>query len=70
MKTNQPHIHTWDDGRGNRDVFVNGRLVMSAVYANTKKGIVRYHPKPLRLDKYRKRVLTRTLRGEVEVVMR
>jgi hypothetical protein len=67
---NNPNVHTWDDCRGNRDVFVNGKHISSAVYADTGKGIVRYAPKPLRLDKYKKRVLTRTLRGEVEVVMR
>lgn len=62
-----PHIHTPKDGRGPRDVFVNGRLVEKVFYADTKRGIVRAYRSPLRLDKWRKRVLSETLRGIVEV---
>lgn len=62
------HIHTPDDGRGPRDVYLNGKLVRRVVYANTKKGKVRVCDEPLKLDKYRKRILIRTKRGRVEVV--
>lgn len=64
-------IHTGSDGRGARDVFLNGRLVKDALYANTRKGIVRVVVRDssgnIRMDKYRKRVLTRTLHGKVVV---
>ena len=65
-----PYIHKWNDGRGNRDVFVNGKLVKQVFYAHVRKGIVRYFPRPLRVHKYGKRVITRTLRGEVTVQLR
>lgn len=62
-----PHIHTPDDGRGMRRVLLNGREVKSVFYADTKKGVVRYYLQPLRLDKWRKTILSRTARGEVRV---
>jgi hypothetical protein len=64
------HIHTPDDGRGNRDVFLNGRLMKQCFYVDERNGIVRYHPEPLKLDKHKKRVLSRTVRGDVTVVFR
>lgn len=62
------HIHTPSDGRGPRDVYLNGKLIQRVVYANTKKGKVRVCDEPLKLDKYRKRVIERTKHGRVEVV--
>lgn len=62
------HIHTIDDGRGARDVFVNGNKVELAVYADTKKGIVRFRPHPARVAKNGQEFYTRGLRGKVEVV--
>lgn len=61
------HIHTVGDGRGLRDVFVNGRLKYQVFYADTKRGIVRAYRIPLRIHKWGKRLLTVTLRGHVEV---
>ena len=61
------HIHTADDGRGPRDVFLNGKFVDLVMYADTRAGIVRVVGNPVKLDKWKKRVLTRTLRGVVEV---
>lgn len=63
------HIHWVGDGRGRRQVFVNGNLVNDVIYADTVKGIVTFTPHPLRLHK-RKRdeVYTRKLRGSVEVL--
>lgn len=61
------HIHTPDDGRGLRDIFVNGRKIDSAFYADTRRGIVRAYRDPIKLDKWRKRALTKTLHGVVEV---
>ena len=62
------HIHTVDDGRGPRRVFVDGREIASPIYADTKRGIVDAYAQPVRLDKHRKRILTRRYRGAVEVV--
>lgn len=61
------HIHTPKDGRGQRDVFVDGKLVKGVFFADTRRGIVRAYEYPLQLDKWRKRVLWKTLHGAVEV---
>lgn len=61
------HIHTAYDGRGPRDVFLNGKLIDRVMYADTRTGIVRVVSNPLKLDRWKKRILTRTLRGTVEV---
>lgn len=61
------HIHTPDDGRGLRDVFLNGQLIDRVIYADTRKGVVRVIDNPPRLDRYKQRLLWRTLRGTVEV---
>ena len=66
MKPNK-FVHSCDDGRGLRDVFVDGLKIDRVMYADTKRGIVRVTHSPIRLDKHRKRVLTKTLRGHVEV---
>lgn len=64
-------VHTAGDGRGPRDVFLNGNLMKDVVYADIRKGkirvIVRDANGSIRLHKFRKRVLTRTMRGEVVV---
>jgi hypothetical protein len=63
-----PHIHTPDDGRPrNRLVFLNGKQVHRVVYADPRRGIVRVVSDPIKLNRWKKRVLTRTLRGVVEV---
>ena len=67
MRANQ-HVHTSVDGRGIRIVTLNGKIVSNVTYADTKRGIVRVARWPLRIDKHKKRVLTRTLRGEVAVM--
>lgn len=48
-------------------VFVNGNEVDSAVYADTVKGVVRYSPRPYRVEKGKDYVYTRELRGVVTV---
>ena len=65
---NEPYIHTPDDGRGPRVVLLNGKPIGMACYADELRGIVRVYDDPPRLDKYKKRILTRTLHGKVEVV--
>jgi len=62
------HIHKPDDGRGARDVFVNGNFVECAVYADTRLGFVIYTPRPFRRAKNKDYVYTRKLKGRVEVV--
>ncbi|MBD1602094.1 hypothetical protein [Pseudomonas typographi] len=63
------HIHTPGDGRGRRLVYVNGNAVDGVVWADTKRGIVRYMPKPYRVKRPGgDEVYTRTLRGHVTVV--
>ena len=69
MKINPPHIHEAHDGRPPRDVYLNSKLIKQCFYADERKGIVRQFRQPLKLDKYRKRVLSRTLRGDVVVVL-
>lgn len=61
------HVHTPEDGRGHRHVFVNGKRVEYCFYADMKRGIARAFRYPYRLDKHGKRALSRQLRGRVEV---
>ena len=68
MRANK-YVHTPYDGRGtNRDVLLNGNKIDRVLYADEKRGIVRVVGNPIRIDKWHKRVLWRTLRGRVEVV--
>lgn len=62
------HIHTPEDGRGKRKVYLNGKEVRYCVMADTKSGIVKHFDDPPKPDKYRKRAITRTKRGKVSVV--
>ncbi|MNR52239.1 hypothetical protein D3C85_1720430 [compost metagenome] len=48
-------------------VFLNGNEVDSVVFADTDKGVVRYMPKPYRVEKGKDYVYTRELRGVVTV---
>lgn len=61
------HIHTPDDGRGQRKVFVNGNEIDGVNYADTKLGFVIYSPRPYRMAKGKDYVYTRKLRGTVTV---
>lgn len=49
-------------------VFVDGREVGQVFFANLKKCIVRRYKYPFKLDKHRKRALTETLHGNIEIV--
>lgn len=62
-----PHIHTPDDGRGPRSVYVNGNLIKYAIWADTRSGVVWFHPHPLRRQKGRDFAYARKLRGVVTV---
>lgn len=62
------HIHRVGDGRGPRDVFVNGNKIDCAVWADTKRGEVVFHPRPARIHKLRRdEVYARMLKGVVTV---
>lgn len=61
------HIHTPGDGRGLRGVTMNGVVLDRVVYADTKRGVVRVHDNPPKVHKYRKRLIERTLHGDVRV---
>ena len=61
------HIHTVDDGRGQRDVFVDGKKIEHVFYADTRRGIVDYYPWPPKVHKWKKEIISRRLRGRVEV---
>jgi hypothetical protein len=65
---NQDHIHRPDDGRGRRDVFVNGNKIEGVAWADTKNGVAVFYPQPIRVKRGTDEVYTRKLRGKVEVV--
>ena len=64
------HIHTPGDGRGQRDVFVNGNRIDNVVWADARGGVVWFCPAPMRLAKGKDIPYARRLRGAVEVVSR
>lgn len=33
------HIHSWDDGRGRREVFIDGEPVAQVIWCDTRSGI-------------------------------
>jgi hypothetical protein len=49
------------------EIFLNGRLVTQPFFANLKKGLVRRYRDDFKLDKHRKRILTESLHGKIEV---
>lgn len=61
------HIHTWDDGRGRRRVFVNGKPMNQVVEAYTRKGVVRYHPHGIPVNKAKGRFIMKSRKGRVTV---
>ena len=66
------HIHKPGDGRGRRDVLLNGKPLKRCIYADTKRGIADVHVLDdqgrLKIHKRGKRPLSKRLRGKVEVV--
>lgn len=70
MATRPDHIHMVGDGRGQRDVYLNGKPLKNVVYANTRTGEVRVYDDPPKVHKHGKRMIVRTRRGMVEVVAR
>lgn len=64
------HIHRPGDGRGLRDVYLDGKLVQKVFFADTQRGIVDAYRYPLRLNKHRKQALSYRRRGNVRVQFR
>jgi len=60
-------IHTPGDGRGLRDVWVDGEKINNVFFADTRRGIVDHYLEPIRLHKYAKRILSERLHGHVVV---
>jgi hypothetical protein len=67
MRKERRYTHTPFDGRGRRDVFVDGVKVHDAIKADTMRGIVWFCERPFRIDEQTKRVITKTIRGVVTV---
>jgi hypothetical protein len=64
------HIHTPKDGRGRRDVYLDGVQIKRVTYADTRCGVVRIMYDPLKLCLRRERARTFKRRGRVVVVSR
>lgn len=60
-------IHTPNDGRGAREVYVNGRLMHRVTFADTRRGIVRFHKFGARLTRKHDGIVETTRRGKVVV---
>ena len=63
------NIHVPGDGKGARDIYVDGELVKRVVYANVDRGIVRYHDDPPERAASGDCFVERTRYGKVEVVL-
>lgn len=42
------HVHSWDDGRGHRNVFIDGQLTTNVIWCDTKAGIAVAADSPLK----------------------
>lgn len=62
---NDPMVHEGSDGRGPRDVLLNGKLMSDVMYADVRRGVIRILCRPIRVD--RGSVVTQELHGHVEV---
>lgn len=60
-----PTVHTPRDGRGPRRVLLDGREIRNVIYADTERGIVRFHEEPLCV--VGEEIVSRELKGKVEV---
>jgi len=60
-------VHIAGDGLGARKVLLNGKEMRNVVYADTERGVVRFSDDPPKVHKHKKRIITRTRHGIVEV---
>lgn len=42
------HVHSWDDGRGRREVIIDGQPVTHVIWCDTKAGIAVVADQPLK----------------------
>ncbi len=63
----KPWVHTPHDGRGLRDVYLDGKPIDHVIYAETRRGVVRMHHHPFRRSKTRDQVISYKRKGRVEV---
>lgn len=68
MRWVKPWVHTPNDGRGARSVYVDGQPVEPVLMADTKKGVVRCYHVPHRINHKREVARTYKRRGHVIVV--
>ena len=61
------HIHTVGDGRGLRQVTLNGEIVRHCVYVDTRRGVVISHRHPISVDRRLGCVRTIRRKGRVSV---
>lgn len=60
-------FHSAIDGKGRRNVTLNGIPVRNVIWANEEMGLLCFSPIPLRLNKRKDEFYTRLLRGKVVV---
>lgn len=60
-------IHTPHDGRGVREVFIDGKRLDGCFYADVRKGVARCYRKPLKIHKRKRECIAKTFRGKVTV---
>ena len=61
-------MHSPYDGKPNRRIFVNGNEIRNVFYADEKKGIVKFYPRPFRVKRPEcDEAYSRTLIGVVTV---
>ncbi|EIQ0040727.1 hypothetical protein LUG75_000131 [Escherichia coli] len=62
-------FHHFADGRGRRQIFVNGNRISRVIWADEEKGVLCFHPYPLR--RHRRdpfSIYSRKLRGKITVL--
>ncbi len=52
------------------DVFVNGKLIEHAFFADTGKGKVKAYRSPFKIHKRKKEAISKTIYGDVKVVFK
>ena len=63
----RPWVHRPEDGRGCREVYLDGEMAHPAIMADTRNGVVRCYYVPYRVNHRRNMVRTYKRRGHVEV---
>lgn len=64
----RPWVHTPDDGRGMRDVYLDGQKIERVFYADTRAGLIRAHHQPAKICPRREVIRSYKRYGDVRVV--